>query len=338
MKQRLISRWSVTLPKVIGTTAAFVITRAFVGEQRAVQAGKRMHFETEMSESNRMFLRRSIHRLEKGLVSTPRRDSFAGDFIQRTVNTAASYLQGEGGRDELELQWFKDVLDMYFRETSSSQDPRVIAARQVWTTLAETLTASPTGLEKSHPFIQSELSNAEENFRSLAEIAHHRRSIRQFEAKPVPRSLVDQAVEIGLTAPSACNRQSLRVIAVDDPALRTAISKIPMGTAGFAEQIPVICVVVGQLRGYEHERDRHAIYVDGGLFVTGFILGLEGLGLNSCCINWPDLDQKEAAMKKLVQLDDDERIIMLVAVGYGRSNQLVPRSRKRSTEVVIGWQ
>lgn len=328
----------MTLPKVIGAPAAFVISRAFVGEQRAVQAGKRMHFDTEMSENNRMFLRRSIHRLEKGLVSKPRRDSFAGDFIQRTVNTAILYLQDQGGRDELELSWFKDVLDMYFRETSNSRDARVIAARRRWSSLTETLALSSTGLEKSHPFIHSALSNVEEKYGALTEIAHHRRSIRRFETKPVPRSLVEQAIEIGLTAPSACNRQSLRVIAVDDPALRVAISKVPMGTAGFAEQIPTICVVVGQLRGYEHERDRHAIYVDGGLFVTGFILALEGLGLNSCCINWPDLDQKEAAMKKLVSLDDDERIIMLVAVGYGLPNQLVPRSRKRSTEMVVGWQ
>ncbi|WP_196304646.1 nitroreductase family protein [Rhodococcoides fascians] len=338
MKKKLIARWSVTLPKVIGAPAAFVISRAFVGEQRAVQAGKRMHFDTEMSGNNRMFLRRSIHRLEKGLVSKPRRDSFAGDFIQRTVNTAALYLQEQGGRDELELRWFKDVLDMYFRETSNSKDTRVIAARQRWSSLTETLPLSSTRVEKSHPFVHSALSNAEEKYRALTEIAHHRRSIRQFETKPVPRSLIEQAAEIGLTAPSACNRQSLRVIAVDDPALRVAISEVPMGTAGFAEQIPTICVVVGQLRGYEHERDRHAIYVDGGLFVTGFILGLEGLGLNSCCINWPDLDQKEAAMKKLVSLDDDERIIMLVAVGYGLPNQLVPRSRKRSTGMVVGWQ
>lgn len=338
MKQQLISRWSVTLPKVIGATAASVISQAFVGEQRAVQAGKRMHFDTEMSENNRMFLRRSIHRLEKGLVSKPRRDSFAGDFIERTVKTAASYLQAQDDRDEPELQWFKDVLDMYFRETSNSGDPRVIAARQRWLSLTVSLASSSPEIEKSHPFIQSELSNASEKYTALREIARHRRSIRQFETKPVPRNLIEQAVEIGLTAPSACNRQSLRVIAVDDPALRVAISKVPMGTAGFAEQIPTICVVVGQLRGYEHERDRHAIYVDGGLFVTGFILGLEGLGLNSCCINWPDLEQKEAAMKKLVSLDDDERIIMLVAVGYGLPNQLVPRSRKRSTGMVVGWQ
>ncbi|MDM7490518.1 nitroreductase family protein [Rhodococcus sp. CSLK01-03] len=188
------------------------------------------------------------------------------------------------------------------------------------------------------PFRQPQLECATAKFAGLKSIAVHRRSVRWFQDRDVPRALVEEAAAVGLTAPSACNRQSFRLLIIDDPELRKRVAKIPMGTAGFADQIPAIAVLIGQHRGYEHERDRHAIYVDGGLFASGFVLALEGLGLNSCCINWPEIRVKNRQIRKLIGLDEDERVIMLVAIGYGTENQLVPRSHKRHVKTVVEWR
>jgi nitroreductase len=110
-----------------------------------------------------------------------------------------------------------------------------------------------------------------------------------------------------------------------------------MGTAGFSDQVPVLGVIVGQLRGYSAERDRHAIYVDGGLFAMGTIFALEAQGVSSCCINWPDLPQTDRRMRSLLDLEPDERIVMLLAMGYERPGQLVPRSHKRSPDSIVDW-
>lgn len=335
--QLYASNW---LPQFVGPSNFFHLSGAFREEQGAISAGKRRHFESERTGSNRMFLRRSVHRLEKGLISRPRRETFAADYIGRVVCTVESFRGVLEGEDPGELKWATDVLNRYFEATRSSDDPRVINARDAWLSHWDSTQAND-GQElhdELSPFEQPRLEMRAESYSGLARIAFHRRSVRWFEDRPVPRNLVEEAAAVGLTAPSACNRQSFRLLVMDDEDLRRRVAAVPMGTAGFAHQIPALGVLIGQHRGYEHERDRHAIYVDGGLFASGFVLALEGLGLNSCCINWPELRSKNIEMKGLIDLEPDERIVMLIAIGYGIPDQLVPRSHKRDVGAVVQWR
>jgi nitroreductase len=330
-KREQLARTSGSLRRVVGPRTYFYVSGSFNNEQKAVTAGMKAHYNGERDHNHRMFLRRSVHRLEKGLSASPMRSTFAADYIQRTVRTYEEMRTSSvDSIDTGELQWAEDVLGEYFKATADSTEPRIVAARQRWE-------HPPAATVPLVPFPHQQLQQAADSFAGLSRLACHRRSVRLFDDVPVDRSTVERAVEIGLQAPSACNRQSLRLVLVDDPDLRKKVAAVPMGTAGFASQIPLIAVLVGQLRGYEHERDRHAIFVDGGLFSMGFALALEGLGLNSCCINWPDLDQKEQAMRQLITMDPDERVIMLIAIGHGTQGQLVPRSHKRDVKAVAQW-
>lgn len=341
-KRAVQTMLSNKVPQFIGAANFFHLNGAFREEQAAVAAGKKKHLEGELDHSNRMFLRRSVHRIEKGLISQPRRDTFAADYIGRTVETAVSLQEILKQDDPGELKWATDVLNRYFEATQNSTDQRIGAARERW--LSVRVKDSDNGVCdisgsacELAPFEQPQLSDAADRYQSLTAIAYHRRSVRWFEDKPVERELVEEAAAVGLTAPSACNRQSFRLLVVDDEDLRKRVAEVPMGTAGFSHQIPAMAVLIGQHRGYEHERDRHAIYVDGGLFTTGFILALEGLGLNTCCINWPELKSKNERIRDLIDLDSDERVIMMIAIGYGVPDQLVPRSHKRSVSAVVQW-
>ena len=335
-KRELQLKASTWAPAILGAANFFYLKGAFREEQRAIASGTYRHYTSERRLDNRMFLRRSVHRIEKGLISRPRRETFAADYIARTVRTTVELGRAGAHDDPDELKWASDVLDRYFEVTRTSTDRRVIDARSAW--LSERVVTSPgSGAPELVPFVQAPLENGAAKFQVFEQLAGHRRSVRWFEDKPVPRTLVERAAAVGLTAPSACNRQSFRLLVVDDENLRKIVAAVPMGTAGFSHQIPAIAVLIGQHRGYEHERDRHAIYVDGGLFTTGFILGLEGLGLSSCCVNWPELKSKNDRMRQLIDLDADERVIMLIAIGYGAPDQMVPRSHKRSVETVVKW-
>jgi len=101
-----------------------------------------------------------------------------------------------------------------------------------------------------------------------------------------------------------------------------------MGTGGYAHQVPSIVVVVGDLSAFFHERDRHLIYIDSSLAAMAFVLGLEAQGVASCMINWPDIPERDARMRKLLGLANTERVIMLIAYGYADPERLVPFSAK----------
>ena len=107
-----------------------------------------------------------------------------------------------------------------------------------------------------------------------------------------------------------------------------------MGTAGYAENIPCVAVVVGDLSEYSNARDRHVIYIDGALTSMSFMYALETLGLSSCPINWPDFGPLEQKMKKKLALENYERPIMLISFGYPAKDVEVPYSSKKSLDEI----
>jgi nitroreductase len=91
-------------------------------------------------------------------------------------------------------------------------------------------------------------------------------------------------------------------------------------------------VLVGRLRAYFDPRDRHVIYIDASLAAMAFQFALEVQGVGSCCINWPDVRDREQKIGQLLGLAPDERVIMLISFGYPDPTGLVPYSQKKSLD------
>ena len=131
-------------------------------------------------------------------------------------------------------------------------------------------------------------------------------------------------------APSACNRQPFEFYFYDEPELVKKIASIPGGTVGFAHNFPCIMAIVGDFAAFPYDRDRHVPYIDGSLAAMGLQFALEVQGISSCCINWPDVQEKERAIANAIGLRPDQRVIMLLAVGYADPSGLVPYSQKKT--------
>jgi nitroreductase len=301
-------------------------SRAFRREQLAVAYG-RWKYEQEgtMPERSEFMLRRNIHALEKGLIMRPRRDVFALEYIEATVSAyeqrlAGCELSSEAAQD---LQWASDVLTSYFSVAGSH--PLIDRLRARFRALP-----SPAERQVLAPYKRNVAGPRPVSYAALLELARLRRSVRWFLPTPVPREAIDAAIEVAALSPSACNRQPFHFRIFDDPELVQKVASLPAGTVGFNQNFPVIVAVVGSQRAYFDEKDRHVIYIDGALASMSFVLALETLGLSSCCINWPDVESLERKMASLLKLDPDQRVIMLIAVGYPDPDGMVPASGKKS--------
>ena len=190
-----------------------------------------------------------------------------------------------------ELLWAHDVLASYFAACQAHPVVDELRRRHV------ALPVPSAEVERNTTPFQHDLAAplrvTFEQFRALAE---RRRSVRWFLVQPVPRELIDRAVVAAGLSPSACNRQPFVLRIFDEPTLVQEVSAIPLGTEGYNENIPVIIVVVGRLRSFFHERDRHLIYIDGSLAAMSLALALKALGLSTCSINWADLATQERKM------------------------------------------
>ena len=318
---------------VLSSLYYVICCRAFRREQRAVLSGMR-RYEQDVQDPGEGFalLRRNTHRLEKGLLMRPRRDVFATDYIGETVyafERAALKRCGAVIEPGSELNWARDVLVEFFAVAGTH--PAIDAARERF---RQTAAGENGCAARLIPYQRDLEQSPPVGIDDLYLLAVRRRSVRWFLDKPVARELIDRAMEVAAQSPSACNRQPFVFRVLDDPQLVHAAAVIPMGTAGYAHNIPVFLVIVGQQRNYFDERDRHLIYIDSALAAMGFLYALEAQGLSSCCINWPDVEEREQRMSALLNLDADERPVMCIAVGYPDPDALVARSQKKTVPQV----
>lgn len=306
-----------------------LFSRSFDREHRAVLSGRLAHDRSLEGESKTSsVLRRGIHRLEKGILSKPRRDIFAVHYIRETVDFYERAVQAQGDRalvpDE-ELKWAHDVLKKYFSITGTH--PRINAQRERFRELP--MPSFETNGRPKRPYKRDLSKPPSVDYDDLLELAKRRRSVRWFRQENVPRELIRQAVEVASLSPSACNRQPFEFRVFDDPDLVEKVAALPPGTKGFAHNFPTIVVLVGELRNYYGERDRHLIYIDASLAAMGFVYAIESLGLSTCCINWPDIEEYEQEADNVLGLESDQRPVMFIAVGYPDPDGMVAYSQKK---------
>ena len=70
----------------------------------------------------------------------------------------------------------------------------------------------------------------------------------------------------------------------------------------------------------------------------GFQFGLEVQGLSSCCINWPDIATKEKTVERVLGLNANQRVIMMIAFGYPDDQAMVPYSQKKPLDEIRSYQ
>ena len=329
-------RWMLPVVARSATLASayyLLASGAFRREHAATLAGRLRYREQERTLAGHEYLlRRNVHMLEKGLVMRPRRPVFALEYIDATVRTYAAmrarWASDPDSVDPTQLRWAHDVLATYFEAAGPHRTIDKVRAK--WDAIAP-LAPTPEALpdELMAPYHRELAEPPPVAYEAMLRLAQRRRSVRWYLPTPVPRELIDRALEVAALSPSACNRQPFEFRIFDDPAEIARVAAVPKGTRGFAQGFPAFAVVVGRMRAFFSERDRHLIYIDGALASMSFVLALETLGLSSCCINWADEAEQEREMSRLLRLAPDERAVMCIAFGYPDPDAMVPFSEKR---------
>lgn len=307
--------------------AALLAPLAFLREIRVVSAGQRQFFRGRFRLHDPL-LRRNIHRLEKGLTMRPRAPVFAEEYILETVQAYAKAVASHSA-DPSEIAWAGDVLQTYF--SSVRETPSVTTAKVAFKSVYPPDQEVPFAV----PAPRGDLAPTAVGYQDFLALCQQRKSVRWYLDRRVPRALVENALSVALSAPSACNRQPFTFRFIEDPTEAAQIASVAMGTGGYAHQIPALVVVLGDFSCFPSTRDRHVPYIDGALAAMQFMLALETLGLSSCAINWPDIGSRERRMRSLLALPSHIRPIMLMSLGFADPQGGVPHSAKKPVSSVL---
>lgn len=161
-----------------------------------------------------------------------------------------------------------------------------------------------------------------------------RHSVRDFADAPVGDEVIRRAVELALFSPSVCNRQSWKVYVRHGSDAAEAL-RFQNGSAAFRDQVPAVAIVTVDARAFAGAKERNQGWVDGGIFAMSLVWSLHSLGLDSCMLNMSVPTKKADALRRHLDADSSELIIMMVAIGYGREGHRRARSLRRDVGEVI---
>jgi nitroreductase len=169
---------------------------------------------------------------------------------------------------------------------------------------------------------------------TFAELARNRVSLREFAAGEVPIAIVERAMSLALTSPSACNRQSSRVHVVTESRQIDELLRIQAGLGGYRRP-PLLLLVTSDASSYVEATERNQPFVDGALFTMTLIYALEAEGFGTCALTASLWGKNERAVRAALGIPDTEFLITFVAVGRKPADALVPISKRSSVDAVL---
>ena len=149
----------------------------------------------------------------------------------------------------------------------------------------------------------------------LLPLLQSRRSIRQFQPRPVEAEKVQQLAEALLRSPSSRGRNPWEFIVVDEPALLKKLARAKAHGSAFLDGAPLAVVLCGN-------PERSDVWIED-CAIAAIILQLtaESLGLGSC---WAQIRLRlhrdgrtaEDYLRPLLDLPGEMRVLAIVGVGY----------------------
>lgn len=134
--------------------------------------------------------------------------------------------------------------------------------------------------------------------------------------------------------PSVCNRQGWRVYWVEDKQLA---ERVLQHQRGFGQpQMPeVLLTITVSNNTFLSPVERNEAFVDGGLFAMSVMYGLEHEGLAAVPLNAMMYYKDQLAVRRLLEIDDSEMIIMFMAVGAFPEESVVPVSDRKPADTFV---
>lgn len=308
---------------------SLISSRSYLDEHFVfLQGAYKYENSLRKGRENIFFLRRNIHRIEKGLLMKPMREEFALRFIAPTVK---NFICLPESKYKGLKEWGASVLNMYF-DVTESNDRRYILSKQLYVSYSAKKIDNDANVHQVPylPYRKTTIKVAD-----LECLLKTRKSTRWFLKQDVPKDEIIKAMELVTLSPTSCNRQPYRYVVTNNPEKARNIANISGGTVGWANNVPAIAILIGQQRAYTGTLNRHSIYVDASLTVMPFILALETLGLSTCIINWVDTARRVNEIKKILKLENDEKVITTIAIGYRDGRGKVAYSRRADVNDVL---
>lgn len=319
----------------------FIFYRTAIGEYLTSLYDINHHLKYSFSERKlgtkkehlKYYLTKHYHIIEKGLALPHPRPGFGQPKIINLLNKTKQY-ESLYGTDQLTLS-IRKTLTAYinFNQKVNYQLPNKLEVNiiQFINSSIENpdYSISTGGLKKIHKELSTKI-----DLEQYRDFSCTRVSVRDFSDEEVSDSTIQSIINIAQSTPSVCNRQAWMAHYYSDKTEIRKILSYQNGNTGFTDTINKLIIITADIRGFTSFEMKQP-YIDGGLFSMNILLAIHAAGLGACPLNTCYPLYLERKVKKISGIADNEKLIMMIAVGKLKDSFEVAFSTRNPLQEVL---
>ena len=145
-----------------------------------------------------------------------------------------------------------------------------------------------------------------------------RHSVRNFSGA-ISKEQIIKAVELANNAPSACNRQFIRVHCISDRELIKSCLSFQNGNRGFGHLADKLLIITADISSVT-QQERNDAYTNAGIYVMNLSYALHKNKVAHCMLNWSvspstDLKLRNFLNSTNIKISSAESIALFIACG-----------------------
>ena len=268
------------------------------------------------------------HVLEKGITMPKRRLPFGEKIAKELVVLIKRFnsIYGNSCQVEHAVAVLKEYYDIHCEANADKNE--------VFDDIRIFLRECSVGASKQLHYERTKYYSSKN--KSFLEFARWRHTIRNYSPNPLDDAKIKDAVELATTAPSACNRQHIRVHCIVNKPICERILELQGGNRGFGNIADKVLIITADLRSeIAGIRERYDPYVNGGIFLMNLCYALSYYEVAHCILTCSLELEKEAKIRRLANIPENEVVVSMLCCGEPPDEFDVAFSPKRDVNEVL---
>lgn len=270
---------------------------------------------------------RNVHSIEKGLSITNPRPGFGVKKVKELINLIESYIELNGNEEVIQyaVSSIKAYLEYQNSINFDSDDIHFINSKYNQLQHYIEYSDMKAGVET---YVKNDIE-----VESIERFFNSRHSVRRFTKEPVPEELIKKAIKLAQRAPSACNRQAVRVYNISSKSYMEHMGDLS-GIGGFAQEVDRFLLITSVQTEYRPAEINQHI-VSASIFAGYLSLSLHAYGIGACVVQRSLIPSKLInEFKQSFNIPQDEQIVLMIGIGMTDEEVIVPVSHRLSIDSI----
>ena len=270
----------------------------------------------------------SYHIIEKGLSMPNRRLGFGRERLMYLIDECQNFFKVYGMHSQLaySIAIIKEYDELHKKEGYQLDSNLQEKIDSLLKQFPETLPAEQKIFNKSQYF--ADINKPFDVF----SISRH--SMRHFGGA-VSEAQILNAVELAKNAPSACNKQPVRVYLISEKEKTRIILDMQQGNRGFGQDIDKVLVITTQYSGCTRYSERFMPFMDAGIFTMNLLYSLHFNEIGAIPLVWLNSRKRDMELRKLTGIPYGEIPAIVIGVGDVSDNIICARSPRLETNSIL---